>query len=157
MADRPYSQPHVTQSGPRLIGAWAEYALTIAARTLRAEMRGAFREMIGVVLRDHSRLWTGHTGQLFEEGTRMANDDHIAQHMNGPVAWNAWREENPEIYYPDRAHLSMANLSGANLSGANLSGADLRGANLETCTLVDTNFTTLISPAVASTAYPRGV
>ena len=29
-----------TRSAPRLITAWAEYALTIAARMLRAETRG---------------------------------------------------------------------------------------------------------------------
>jgi uncharacterized protein YjbI with pentapeptide repeats len=46
----------------------------------------------------------------------MANDDHIAQLKKGVDAWNAWREENPDIL-PD---LSEANLRGANLGRARL-------------------------------------
>jgi uncharacterized protein YjbI with pentapeptide repeats len=42
----------------------------------------------------------------------MANDEHVALLKQGVAAWNAWREENPNIQ-PD--------LSGAKLSGANLS------------------------------------
>ena len=97
----------MTQSGPRLIVTWAEYGLTIAARTLRG-------------------------------GTPMANDDHIAQLMKGPAAWNAWRDKNPDII-PNLsgAKLSGANLSGANLSGANLSGADLHRADLSGAQLND--------------------
>ncbi len=80
----------------------------------------------------------------------MANDAHIAQLKKGVDAWNAWRDENPDII-PDlsstnfsgadlswvdlsKADLSVADLSGAELEGATLSGdltyADLRGANL---------------------------
>jgi hypothetical protein len=77
----------------------------------------------------------------------MANDDHIAQLMKGVDAWNAWRDENPDIL-PD---LSEANLSGANLgradligadfAGANLKGANLSGAVLQAATLVNTDLT----------------
>ncbi|MFZ1884733.1 MAG: pentapeptide repeat-containing protein [Rhodoplanes sp.] len=97
----------------------------------------------------------------------MANDDHIAQLMKGPAAWNAWRDENPHIF-PDlikadlraaylpavnlrNADLSDADLSDAELSGANLRnahlsrayliGANLTGANLEVSILVNTDFT----------------
>jgi pentapeptide repeat protein len=56
----------------------------------------------------------------------MANDDHIAQLMKGVAAWNAWRDENPNI----RPDLSGANLNGANLSGAKLSEANLSGAHI---------------------------
>jgi uncharacterized protein YjbI with pentapeptide repeats len=82
----------------------------------------------------------------------MANDDHIAHLKKGVAAWNAWREENPNI----RPDLSGANLGGAelteeelidirsskskatnviafsttNLSKANLAEANLQGANL---------------------------
>ena len=61
----------------------------------------------------------------------MANDDHIAPLMKGPAAWNAWRDENPQIH-PDLsgAYLGEADLRGADLSGANLNGAVLYGANL---------------------------
>jgi uncharacterized protein YjbI with pentapeptide repeats len=45
----------------------------------------------------------------------MANDEHIAKLKEGVAAWNAWREENPNIH-PD--------LSGADLSGVDLSGKD---------------------------------
>src|SRR5207344_2362243 len=56
----------------------------------------------------------------------MANDEHVALLKQGVDAWNAWREENPDI----RPDLSGADLGGANLGGANLSGADLSGADL---------------------------
>jgi uncharacterized protein YjbI with pentapeptide repeats len=56
----------------------------------------------------------------------MANPDHIAQLKKGVEAWNAWREDNPDI----RPDLSQANLGGADLGGANLSKAYLAGANL---------------------------
>ncbi len=46
----------------------------------------------------------------------MANKDHLALLIKGVVAWNEWREKNPEIQ-PD---LTRANLYGANLRGANL-------------------------------------
>ena len=61
----------------------------------------------------------------------MANDEHVALLKQGVAAWNAWRDENPDID-PDlfEADLNGANLRGANLSRANLRGANLRGANL---------------------------
>ena len=90
----------------------------------------------------------------------MANDEHVALLKKGVAAWNAWRDENPDIR-PDLrgadlcgadlsganlseadlsgANLSEANLSGANLSGANLSGADLTGANLSGANLSGAN------------------
>jgi hypothetical protein len=46
----------------------------------------------------------------------MANDEHVALLKQGVEAWNAWREENPNIL-PD---LSNADLSKASLIGANL-------------------------------------
>jgi uncharacterized protein YjbI with pentapeptide repeats len=46
----------------------------------------------------------------------MANDDHIAQLKKGVTAWNAWRDENPEIL----PNLREAELTGVDLSGANL-------------------------------------
>jgi hypothetical protein len=71
----------------------------------------------------------------------MANDEHVALLKQGVVAWNAWREENPDTR-PDlrRAKLiggdlSHANLSAANLSAANLSEADLVEANLSAANL----------------------
>ena len=36
----------------------------------------------------------------------MANDEHIALLKQGVAAWNAWRDENPNI----RPDLSMASL-----------------------------------------------
>ena len=75
----------------------------------------------------------------------MANDDHVSQVKKGVAAWNAWREENPDIR-PDfvlahlkRARLDGANLSGANLAKADLSEADLRGANLSEANLQSAN------------------
>ena len=75
----------------------------------------------------------------------MANDEHVALLKQGVAAWNAWRDENPDIR-PDLsgadlsgADLSEADLSGADLSGANLSGADLSGANLSGANLIEAN------------------
>ena len=56
----------------------------------------------------------------------MANDEHVAILKKGVEAWNAWRDENPDI----RPDLRGANLREANLSRANLAGADLSRANL---------------------------
>jgi hypothetical protein len=50
----------------------------------------------------------------------MANDD-VALLKQGVTAWNAWRQENPDVR-PD--------LIGANLGGANLIGVNLIGVNL---------------------------
>ena len=67
----------------------------------------------------------------------MANNEHVALLKQGVDAWNAWRDENPDI----RPDLSGANLSGADLRGAveemigagvNPMRADLRGADLLT-------------------------
>lgn len=51
----------------------------------------------------------------------MANEEHLAILKQGVGAWNAWREENPDV----RPELSGARLRWANLSEANLSGGDL--------------------------------
>jgi uncharacterized protein YjbI with pentapeptide repeats len=56
----------------------------------------------------------------------MANDEHVAMLKKGVDAWNAWRDENPNI----RPDLSEANIGGANLEGADLSDANLSTANL---------------------------
>jgi len=82
----------------------------------------------------------------------MANDEHVAMLKQGVAAWNAWRDETPNIR-PDLsgADLSETNLSGANLreahltranlSGAHLSKADLREANLTQANLMRANLT----------------
>jgi hypothetical protein len=43
----------------------------------------------------------------------MANDEHVALLKQGMTAWNAWRDENPDV---------LPNLSGADLIGADLAG-----------------------------------
>ena len=76
----------------------------------------------------------------------MANPEHLARLLEGVAAWNAWREQNPDLN-PDlqkgdlnghnlrKADLSNATLSRANLGGANLTSAILSGANLNEATL----------------------
>ena len=61
----------------------------------------------------------------------MANSEHVAKLQEGIEAWNAWREQNRDIW-PDlrRANLRGANLRGVDLRGANLCGVDLRRADL---------------------------
>jgi uncharacterized protein YjbI with pentapeptide repeats len=99
----------------------------------------------------------------------MANDEHVALLKKGVAAWNAWRDENPEVS-PDlseanliQTDLRLANLSQVNLKGAQLSGpqpsptimalklllddlrnlpehgADLSGANLSGANLTQAN------------------
>jgi hypothetical protein len=66
----------------------------------------------------------------------MANDEHVALLKQGVDAWNAWRDENPNI----RPDLSKADLSNARLNGAKLGFADLRGANLFEAWLGEADF-----------------
>jgi uncharacterized protein YjbI with pentapeptide repeats len=71
----------------------------------------------------------------------MANDDHIAKLKEGVPAWNAWRDENPDI----RPDLSWADLSNVHLevdlSGVDLNHADLIGVNLTGANLGEANLT----------------
>jgi hypothetical protein len=63
----------------------------------------------------------------------VANDDHVALLKQGVAAWNAWRDENPEI----RPDLRGADLLGANLGGANLIKANLDEAYMAMAFLVE--------------------
>jgi hypothetical protein len=65
----------------------------------------------------------------------MANNAHVAMLKQGVAAWNAWRDENPDI----RPDLIGADLSGANLSGVNLIEANLKGADLSKADLSEAN------------------
>ena len=60
----------------------------------------------------------------------MANNDQVEMLKKGVVAWNKWRDENPNIRPDLGADLRGANLVGADLSVANLNAANLSGANL---------------------------
>jgi uncharacterized protein YjbI with pentapeptide repeats len=70
----------------------------------------------------------------------MANDEHVAMLKKGVEAWNAWRDENPDIR-PDLVQADLRNryLRGANLRGANLHEADLTGADLIGANLIGAN------------------
>jgi hypothetical protein len=46
----------------------------------------------------------------------MANDEHVAILKKGVDAWNAWRDENPDI----RPDLVQVDLRGESLRNANL-------------------------------------
>jgi hypothetical protein len=62
----------------------------------------------------------------------MANEAHLERLRRGVTAWNAWREENPEIK-PDlrEAHLvGIDHLCGVDLRKANLYKADLHYTDL---------------------------
>jgi Pentapeptide repeats (8 copies) len=93
----------------------------------------------------------------------MANEEHVDRLRSGVGAWNAWREEKPDIRVDlseahlrgedliradlrganlIRADLSNAKLRGANLRGATVVGADLMGADLSWADLSSTNFRT---------------
>src|SRR5437667_52885 len=85
----------------------------------------------------------------------MANRKHVAMLKKGVPAWNAWRDENPDVH-PDLrqadvdrhamhflsgAKLDGADLVKADLNWAHLTGANLSGANLQSSSLVDTDLT----------------
>ena len=72
----------------------------------------------------------------------MANQEHLDILRQGAKAWNAWREEHPEVQ-PDLsgADFSDANLNSAYLSGTNLSDADLSGTDLWSTNLSNANLT----------------
>ncbi len=66
----------------------------------------------------------------------MANQEHLDILKEGIKAWNAWREQHPDIKpdlrWASLVHLNLrgAMLSDADFTGADLTGADLIGANL---------------------------
>jgi uncharacterized protein YjbI with pentapeptide repeats len=62
----------------------------------------------------------------------MANPEHLALLMDSVEAWNAWRQQNPDVR-PD--------LRDANLRWCDLAGADLHGADLDHAILCHANLT----------------
>jgi uncharacterized protein YjbI with pentapeptide repeats len=66
----------------------------------------------------------------------MANPEHVEILKQGVEVWNAWREDNIDVVYPD---LSEANRNKANLSDADLSGAELGEAKLNRTNLSHAN------------------
>jgi Pentapeptide repeats (8 copies) len=65
----------------------------------------------------------------------MADHQQLDLLRQGVEAWNAWRDQHPEILI----QLSGADLSGAILISADLSGADLSGADLSHATFSRVN------------------
>jgi uncharacterized protein YjbI with pentapeptide repeats len=72
---------------------------------------------------------------LKEEGSIMADQEHLAVLEQGVATWNAGRRQHPEIH-PD---LSEADLGDADLSGADLRHANLMRANLSRAYLSEAN------------------
>jgi hypothetical protein len=69
-----------------------------------------------------------------QEGTGMANQEHLDILKKGVQVWNQWRKEHPDIIVPD---LSGVDLSGADLNHANPHYANLRGTELSDAILGD--------------------
>jgi phosphotransferase system HPr (HPr) family protein len=63
----------------------------------------------------------------------VASEEHLSVLMRGPVAWNRWRTDHPEVT-PD---LAGADLAGRDLIEADLTGAILTNANLSEAKLFD--------------------
>jgi uncharacterized protein YjbI with pentapeptide repeats len=67
----------------------------------------------------------------------MANPEHLARLKESVSAWNAWRDQNPDLDADltgadlSRMDISEADLARALLAGADLTGAVLRWANLK--------------------------
>ena len=61
----------------------------------------------------------------------MANPEHLKILQQGVEAWNAWRDQNPNVI-PDLSEVQSWSISlqGADLSGSNLNSIDLRQSNL---------------------------
>lgn len=66
----------------------------------------------------------------------LPNKQHLAILNRGVVAWNRWRERNPEV----NPELAGAKPLEQNLSQIDLSGADLRGIDLCWTSLCDAKF-----------------
>ncbi len=71
----------------------------------------------------------------FHKVKPTANQQHLALLKKGTVAWNRWRESNPDIR-PKLYRMDLSSLGYPDLKGANLSGADLREAKLQKANLV---------------------
>jgi uncharacterized protein YjbI with pentapeptide repeats/DNA-binding XRE family transcriptional regulator len=71
----------------------------------------------------------------FDEVKPTANNQHLALLKKGTMAWNRWRERNPDIR-PELYRVDLSRLRYPDLQGANLSGADLREAQLDKANLV---------------------
>jgi hypothetical protein len=70
----------------------------------------------------------------------MANPEQLAIIERGYLAWNAWKEEHPDVTADlHEANLTMANLSLARLVEADLSRAHLLGADLTRADLTGAN------------------
>ncbi|HLG63090.1 MAG TPA: toll/interleukin-1 receptor domain-containing protein [Ktedonosporobacter sp.] len=81
----------------------------------------------------------------------MARQEHLKLIKQGVAAWNAWRQQHPEIRADLRnanlrrakfreADFSRAKFSGAKLSEADFFGADLSEANLSRAYLIGADF-----------------
>ena len=70
----------------------------------------------------------------------MANPEHLAILKQGPIKWNKWREENPDIM-PDLKEVTIGymNLSEVNLRKAYLERADLKGTELKRANFQEAN------------------
>jgi TIR domain-containing protein/pentapeptide repeat protein len=72
----------------------------------------------------------------------MADTKHLRLLREGPIVWNAWRDQyfylNPELRDVDFRQIDVSDLD---LSNADLSGANFMGKNLSGKDLTDTNLT----------------
>ena len=66
----------------------------------------------------------------------MADSEHVSKVKEGMVAWNRWREEEPDVI-PD---LGWANLNGINLDGAVFTKSTLKLAFCRGCSMVGADF-----------------
>jgi uncharacterized protein YjbI with pentapeptide repeats len=65
-------------------------------------------------------MWVFHMA-AGEEGSSMANQEHLDLLKRGVQVWNQWRQDHPEI----QPYLVGSDLVGMNLRNANLNGANL--------------------------------
>jgi hypothetical protein len=91
----------------------------------------------------HNDFFEQYLNYVRSETSTLASKEQVALlYHGGAAAWNAWREQNPNIHgYLAGAFLVGANLDTPNLSKTNLSGADLTVAHLRRANLIEANLT----------------
>jgi len=81
--------------------------------------------------------YNNSTNSTRQEVIRMANQHQLDLLTQGREAWNAWRQQHPDVQ-PDFSHARLrgARLGGVDLNGASFREADLSGADFAGATRV---------------------
>ena len=70
----------------------------------------------------------------------MASDEHVALLKQGVAAWNAWRDQSPDI----RPDLTKANLANSTIGSSSLNDAKLSRANLQGAVITSSDLDSVV-------------